>query len=440
MAPLPALFDAVSRRLDPNEKDTAVTSISSMGSRLRRAFMAMTTLTLCACGPDGGDNVGGGKGGVGGTGGSGTGGGSGVGPTGGASTGGTGGSNATGGSVGQGGGGGTSETGGSAGQGGMAGSGGAAGSGASGGTAAAGGKGATGGTAGVAAGAGRGGSGGSSGSAGSAGTAGAGGSVGGKGCGNTNLPAACNTEAAGMCTLNVAGANREYFLALPANYNATTPYPLVFTFHGATHYARELLDSGRSQTDRGFFRIRENFPDAIYVAPQGLVGDPGGVTGWPNTDGRDVAFTRAMIASFESNYCVDSSKIFSTGASFGGMMSNLLGCQMPDVFRAIAPTLGSLNARNCGTHPIAAWIEHGDADMTVNISGGIGARDHFIQRNGCSTTNTQSAPMSDGITTCTIYNQCTSGNYPVVWCAVPGMGHRLATWTGTEIAKFFRQF
>jgi poly(3-hydroxybutyrate) depolymerase len=122
------------------------------------------------------------------------------------------------------------------------------------------------------------------------------------------------------------------------------------------------------------------------------------------------------------------------------MMTNLLACQMPEVFRAMAPMLGSLNARNCGTHPIAAWLEHGDADMTVNISGGIGARDHFIQRNGCSTTNTQSAAMSDGITTCTIYNQCTAGNYPVVWCAVPGMGHRLANWTGTEIAKFFRQF
>jgi polyhydroxybutyrate depolymerase len=244
-----------------------------------------------------------------------------------------------------------------------------------------------------------------------------------------------------MCTINVAGSDRQYFLALPANYNANTAYPLVFAWHGATHYARELLDSGRSQTDRGFFRVRENFPEAIYVAAQGLVGDPGNVTGWPNTNGRDVAFTRAMIASFESNYCVDRNRIFSTGASYGGMMTALLGCQMPDVFRGLAVLLGSLNGRNnCVARPIAAWFEHGDADMTVNISGGMSARDYFIQRNGCSTTNTQTMAMSDGRTTCTIYNSCTSGNHPVVWCPVPGMGHSLAPWTGMEIAKFFRQF
>jgi hypothetical protein len=33
-------------------------------------------------------------------------------------------------------------------------------------------------------------------------------------------------------------------------------------------------------------------------------------------------------------------------------------------------------------------------------------------RNGCDTTNPQTAAMSDGITTCTIYSVCTAGNYP----------------------------
>ena len=78
--------------------------------------------------------------------------------------------------------------------------------------------------------------------------------------------------------------------------------------------------------------------------------------------------------------------------------------------------------------------------MTVPSSGGIGARDHFIKRNGCSTTNTPSVPMSDGKTTCTVYNDCTSGNYPVVWCPVPGLGHTLTPWAGPELAKFYRQF
>ena len=78
--------------------------------------------------------------------------------------------------------------------------------------------------------------------------------------------------------------------------------------------------------------------------------------------------------------------------------------------------------------------------MTVNISGGITARDLFIQHNGCDTTNTQTAAMPDGKTTCTIYNSCTSGKYPVVWCPIPGQGHQIASWAGAEMSKFFQQF
>jgi poly(3-hydroxybutyrate) depolymerase len=244
----------------------------------------------------------------------------------------------------------------------------------------------------------------------------------------------------GPCTINVAGTNRQYFLALPANYNPNNPYPLVFAWHGATRHATELLDTGRPQYDRGFFRVRENFPEAIYVAAQGVAWS-GAATGWANTNGEDVAFTRAMLASIQSTYCIDRTKIFSHGASMGGMMTALLGCEMPDVFRALGVICGSLRgANNCQTRPIPVWFHHGDADMTVPISGGMAARDHFVQRNGCSTTNTQSVPMSDGITTCTVYNNCTSGNYPVVWCPVPGLGHTLTPWAGGELAKFYRQF
>ena len=120
-------------------------------------------------------------------------------------------------------------------------------------------------------------------------------------------------------------------------------------------------------------------------------------------------------------------------------MSNLLACQMPDVFRAIGVMAGSLNGSNCGTHPIASWAEHGDADTTVNISGGIRARDLFIQHNGCDTTNTQTAAMPDGKTTCTIYNSCTSGKYPVVWCPIPGQGHQIASWAGAGASWSFER-
>jgi len=269
------------------------------------------------------------------------------------------------------------------------------------------------------------------------------------GCNNSNLPVACNTATTGPCTLTVNGTERQYYVVLPTNYNAGTPYPVVFAWHGLGGTAQSLLGSTYYS---GFYGVKSGFPNAIYVTAQGLdtgMDDSGTSYGWANTSDQDVNFTKSMLTWLESNYCVDQSRLFSTGMSYGGMMSDTLGCEMSDVFRALGVMSGSLgfcNGTNCYTptcpssHPIAAWFTHGDADTTVPIAGDQNARDHFIKINGCDTANAQTVAMSDGITTCTSYSACTSGPYPVVWCPVPGEGHTIPSWAGSEIAKFFLQF
>jgi poly(3-hydroxybutyrate) depolymerase len=138
------------------------------------------------------------------------------------------------------------------------------------------------------------------------------------------------------------------------------------------------------------------------------------------------------------------SRIFAVGMSYGGLMSDTLGCQAPDIFRALGVIAGALytfGQNSCMNLPIAAWMTHGTADATVPISGGQAARDRFLTTNGCSTAaaDTQTVVM-DANTTCTIYNQCTAGNYPIVWCPVNNGGHTIPSWSGAEIAKFFLQF
>jgi len=273
----------------------------------------------------------------------------------------------------------------------------------------------------------------------------AGGASNSPGCGNTALPAACNTTTTGPCTINVAGVDRQYYFVLPTNYNANTPYPLVFTWHGLNGTAQQFLPGSYMGGSGGFYGIRAGLANAIYVTSQGLpsgMSDSGTDYGWPNTNGRDVNFTKAMLDWFETNFCIDKNRIFSAGMSYGGMMSNTLGCQMPDVFRAIGVMSGALFGRTntCSTHPIAAWFTHGDADTTVDISGDVTARDMFLQHNGCDTSNTETVAMSDGKTTCTVYKNCTAGNFPVVWCPVPGEGHAIPNWAGAQISQFFTQF
>ena len=107
---------------------------------------------------------------------------------------------------------------------------------------------------------------------------------------------------------------------------------------------------------------------AILVAPDGLP-DPNqnNNKGWPNTGGQDIAFVKAMLQLFESNLCIDQSRIFSTGFSYGGIFSLTLGCQMSNVFRAIAPESGEFfgNCTANGGGPVAVWQAQGDSDTTV---------------------------------------------------------------------------
>jgi len=259
------------------------------------------------------------------------------------------------------------------------------------------------------------------------------------GCGKATLAAACDTSAKGPCTINVAGTDRQYFAVPPASYDPNKPYPIVFLWHGASTKAEQYIGGGFL----AYYGVRSAFPNAIYVAAQGLPSTAGGTDyGWGNTNGQDVAFTKAMVDALETNYCVDKGRIFSTGFSYGGIMSLTLGCQMPDVFRAIGVMSGALfgGGSSCLKNPIPSWFTHGDADPTLDISGGESARDAMIKRNGCDTTQTKTAAMADGKTTCTIYDVCAAGNYPVVWCPVPGETHNVPSFSGPEIAKFFQQF
>jgi polyhydroxybutyrate depolymerase len=285
---------------------------------------------------------------------------------------------------------------------------------------------------------------------GTAGGGGAGtGGVQGTTCGSTTLPAACNTTSTNPCSIDVNGTTRQFYLVLPTGYDSNRAYPLVFVWHTVGSSARELLPGN------AFYGIQSGFPNAIYVAGQGLPSaDLGGESGWVNTNNQDVDFARFMITWIVGHYCVDVTRIFSAGFSLGGVMSNTLGCQMPGTFRALGVMSGmpdpSSPLTTCAALPIAAWFTNGDADLTVPISDAATVRDMFITHNGCNTANTTTVTMTDSTasndagsplqTVCTIYNDCTAGNYPVVWCPVPGGRHAIPSWAGAEIAKFFGQF
>lgn len=240
------------------------------------------------------------------------------------------------------------------------------------------------------------------------------------GCGSATAPRS------GRFSIDVEGSTREYILAVPDDYDSSRPYRLVFAWHPRGGSAEQVATGFGG----GYYGLQARAGgSAIFVSPEGLD------QGWANTRGRDIAFLRAMLDRLRGELCIDESRIFSTGFSYGGMMSFAIGCAMGDVFRAIAPMSGALYS-GCedGDHPVAVWGAHGDADNVVPVNDGRSARDVFLERNNCGSQTTPVDPSP-----CVSYEGCDAG-YPVVWCESRGGGHTPVSNSGELIWNFFSQF
>jgi poly(3-hydroxybutyrate) depolymerase len=326
----------------------------------------------------------------------------------------------------------------------------AAGASASGGSTAVGGAGG-----GTSAGAGSGGSAGGS-SGGSAGAAGSGGSGAG-----TNQSAGCG-KPPGMArdvydngknvAITAANLQRRYVLSVPSNYDNTKAYKLIIAWH-----QRDGNDNQMYKND--FYHLKPLANDtAIFVAPNGqLGGKPCAGTGngeascgWPNTNDTDIALADAVVKQIEDNFCVDKSRIFATGWSYGGSMSYATACQRPlgapnGFTRAIAVYSGAQLSGGCKpSMPVAYYASHGTHDSVLKYDLGVTLAQNFAQANGCNWMTPTSVTSGDHV--CTTLTGCKSG-YPEQFCSFngdhtpdPRDPNQPQSWEYANVWKFFSQF
>jgi len=243
------------------------------------------------------------------------------------------------------------------------------------------------------------------------------------GCGRTS------SESDGTQTVDVNGMQRSYVVTLPSGYDSSQPHKLVFVWHGRGGTAQQSAITWR------YHGIGAH-ADAttILVAGQGIE-DGQGRIGWGHAS--DIPFVEAMIDQLSSQYCVDPDRIFSSGHSYGGYMSNRVGCRLGHRFRAITPVMGG--GPQIGSRPttcqgkVAAWITHGRNDSVVAFSQGEASRDYWRTANGCDET---SSPT--GVGECVSYDSCDDG-HPVVWCPSDEQ-HRPPSYAPRAMWDFFAQF
>jgi hypothetical protein len=248
----------------------------------------------------------------------------------------------------------------------------------------------------------------------------------------------------GTITIESNGS-RWYILRAPDNYDSNHPYRLVVAYHWMSGTAEDVA-YGTGATESPFYGLWDLASNStIFVAPMGL--GSGANTGWPNAAGEDVAFTDAILAQIEAELCIDTSRIFATGFSYGAGMSYAIACARPDVFRGVALYSGAqLSGCDGGTKPIAFFASHGLTDTVLDISAGRSLRDHFMQVNGVMPDDPPEPEIGSGTHICTTY-QGSSPDYPVVWCAFDG-GHnpnphdsgQSTSWVPPEVWSFINQF
>jgi poly(3-hydroxybutyrate) depolymerase len=258
-------------------------------------------------------------------------------------------------------------------------------------------------------------------------------------------PASGNNQ---KLTIVVGGKTREYVVGIPSDYDSTKRYPLVFAWHGLGGTADQVAQGGTRAGEiyNGYYGLRYASTQAgkpmLFVSGQGLPSassDSGTDYAWRNTNGEDIAYTKAVLAWMDQTYCVDADRIFSIGFSFGGVMSNTVGCSMGDVIRAIAPFsgagpgFGGPGGGSTCTGQVAAFLGHGTSDPTVAISNGQASRDFWAKANHCTSTTAAIDPSP-----CVEYQGC-DADYPVVWCEFDGV-HEVKSWETAGAWTFFQRF
>ncbi|WP_326554405.1 cellulose binding domain-containing protein [Micromonospora sp. NBC_01813] len=260
------------------------------------------------------------------------------------------------------------------------------------------------------------------------------------GCGRT--PSLGN----GTHTIQSNGQSRSFILRLPANYNNTRQYRLIFAYHWRGGTANEINSGGTSGAAWSYYgQLEQSNNSAILVAPQGLG------NGWANNGGEDVTFFDNMVQRIESDLCVDTTQRFALGFSWGGGMSYALACARPTQVRAVAVISGGLiSGCSGGTQPVAYFGLHGITDNVLPISMGRSLRDTFVRNNGCTQQSPREPAQGSRTHITTAYSGCRAG-YPVQWAAYDN-GHMpgpvdgtyaesgVNTWTKGEIWRFFSQF
>jgi poly(3-hydroxybutyrate) depolymerase len=243
------------------------------------------------------------------------------------------------------------------------------------------------------------------------------------------------------------GKQRSYTIDVPANYDMTKPYKLVY----ASHW---IGSNDESVVSQNYYHLKPKAQAAndsvIFLAPQALPGNPNGTWASGRNDDVDHVFFDDILAFVKSNLCIDTTRVFAIGFSFGGMQTYSLSVNHQKDIRAavgIAPANYNIYVPP-KTGQRIAWMQTtgmGDGTCPWVRQGSTTDGAKFIalehaKDNGCTIPADVPSWKSGGFL-CYDFEGCAEG-YPTKACTFNG-GHVSTDgqpWIAEEAWKFFSQF
>ena len=228
------------------------------------------------------------------------------------------------------------------------------------------------------------------------------------------------------------GIEHEVYLDLPTNYDKNKPYRLVFGMHCMGGSAQNVAKNEHYYGYRDQKGAKES---TIFVAPHGYTDN----MPWRCGDNKDHLFFDEILTYLNDNLCVDTSRVFSSGFSFGAMYSNSLAQTFQHRLRGVVVFATADQViylpKNAGK-PIAWMGTVGLSDGTCPPSMGRSARDRILKNNGpeghTDCTGEKATEFSGGNHVCYDY-KTVDPRFPVKWCTFSG-GHQ---WDMRENGKLW---
>ena len=252
----------------------------------------------------------------------------------------------------------------------------------------------------------------------------------------------------GTYTITSAGLSRKYIISIPENYDKDTPYRLIFGMH---------MMGGNMETvaNMNYYGLKtyadqDNVP-VIFVAPEGNSDR----TPWRVNDDKDHVFFADMLKLFKEKLCVDTSRVFCCGFSYGAMVTYSLSLDFQKDLRAVAcyaPANWNIYLPENTHEPIAFFSTTGTEDFLCKYvnsdekkEGGKYCVLTHLADNGCSIPDTLPT-AADATHVSTEFQGCKDG-FPVIFGSFKG-SHSMnekdpgsdINWIAKETWDFFMRF